>query len=59
MMTPLMYAAKRGHLNFVQMLIDVGADVNAHDAQSKTARMLAEEAGHSKVSTMLKNVEKE
>ena len=57
MMTPLIYAAKQGHLNIVQMLIDLGADVNAHDAQSKTARMLAEEAGHSDIAAVLKNVE--
>ena len=57
MMTPLMYAAERGHLNFVQMLIDLGADVNAHNTKSKTARMLAEEAGYSEVAAVLKKAE--
>ena len=57
MMTPLMHAAERGQLNFVQMLVDLGADVNAQNTNSKTARMLAEEAGHSDVVTVLKKAE--
>ncbi|MES2792708.1 MAG: ankyrin repeat domain-containing protein [Planctomycetota bacterium] len=40
-LTPLMAAAERGHLNVIQRLIDVGANVNAREYRGRTALFYA------------------
>lgn len=45
-MTPLQSAAWSGNTIEVQRLLDQGVDVNARDADGKTALMRAAEAGH-------------
>lgn len=42
----LRWAAENGHGEIVQALLQKGADVNAKDAQGRTALMLAVERGH-------------
>lgn len=43
--TPLMVAAKRGHVQVVQFLLDAGAEINAQDDLGMTALMYATQAG--------------
>ena len=45
-MTALMLAARRGHTNIVQYLLDEGADVNTLDASGSSALMYASYHGH-------------
>lgn len=40
-LTALHYAAKEGHVSTVQMLLSLGADINAKDARSRSALHLA------------------
>lgn len=56
-MTPLMYAAREGHADMVQILLDEGADVNKVCGK-KTALTMAEENGHSDVIDLLKEAAK-
>jgi ankyrin repeat protein len=41
-MTPLHFAADRGHIEIVNILIANGADVNAVDEEGQTPLMIAE-----------------
>ncbi len=45
-LTPLMYAARDGHLNAVQTLVDSGARLNALSADKSTALLVATINGH-------------
>ena len=51
--TPLMQAAKYGHLSIVKMLIDNGAKVKKKTNSGHTARLLASSSGHSAIVEML------
>ena len=44
--TPLMLAAKNGHTNCCRLLIDLGANVHAHNRYNQTAIDLAASAEH-------------
>lgn len=55
---PLHLAAQRGSYDLVELLIRWGADVKQKDQQGKTARQLAEEAGHEKVYHLLRKHKK-
>ena len=44
--TPLMYAAQKGHENCISALMSSGADVKAVTQTGKTALMYAKEAKH-------------
>lgn len=55
---PLHIAAQRGSFELVEMLIRQGAEVKQKDARGKTARQLADEAGHEKVFDLLKRHKK-
>jgi ankyrin repeat protein len=52
-MTALMHAAKTGHKDIVQILLDEGADPNKVHAKM-TALTLAEEGGHTEIVDVLK-----
>ena len=39
--TPLLYAAKKGHLAIVKALVDAGANINAWNTDAETALSLA------------------
>ncbi len=49
-----MGAAKEGHIEIVQMLLDSGADINAKSAEDKTALIYAEEKGHEYIAQVLR-----
>ena len=44
--TPLMAAARNGHIGAVRLLLEAGADVNAANAKGQTALMGAAQSGH-------------
>lgn len=44
-MTPLHWAARGGHIACVELLVAKGADVNAHDENGRSARMMAAQGG--------------
>ena len=52
-LTPLMWAAWKGHLPLVRLLLERGADAGARDARHCTALMHAAEQGHLEVSRLL------
>jgi ankyrin repeat protein len=51
--TALHQAARRGHLQIVQLLIDHGADLEAKDLRERTPAMLARAQGHANVANMI------
>ena len=55
--TPLMWAARNGHIQSVELLIQAGSDVNAHDESTIGNTALGEIAGEASlemVDTLLK-----
>ncbi len=52
-MTALMFAAKEGHLQTVQLLIERNVRVNDLNNEGKTARMLSVEAEQEEVEELL------
>jgi ankyrin repeat protein len=52
-MTPLIYAAREGTLDVVQMLLDAGVDVNAAEANQTTPLLIAILNDHIDVATFL------
>jgi ankyrin repeat protein len=48
-MRPLHYAADRGHLEVVQLLLDHDADINAVDDSNQTALMFAAICDHAQL----------
>ncbi|WNG41341.1 ankyrin repeat domain-containing protein [Archangium violaceum] len=52
-MTPLLWAARQGHVKLVQLLLAHGAEVSARDSRGATALMLAAERGHLDVTRVL------
>jgi ankyrin repeat protein len=57
--TPLQFAARYGHLEAVQILLDHGADINARDSSILTALLLAAWARHDNVVDLLLNKQAE
>ena len=53
--TALHQAARRGHLQVVQLLIDSGADSGAKDIRGRTPEMLARAHDHTKVADLIKH----
>jgi hypothetical protein len=53
--TPLMMAAKRGHVGVVRLLVERGADVNAAGPFGSTALHFAAEGGHGEMVSILLN----
>jgi ankyrin repeat protein len=51
--TALIYAAIRGSVEVVQVLLQHGADVNARDRDSKTALTYAVERGHQDIARLI------
>ncbi|XP_066918149.1 uncharacterized protein [Clytia hemisphaerica] len=51
--TPLMLAISRGHANMVELLLDVGCDINAVDDDGSSALMCACEHGNANIVKML------
>lgn len=51
--TPLHYAAKGGHTETIQLLVEAGANPNAIDANGRTPLHIAAGAGHAKATAML------
>ena len=49
-----MLAAKKGHTETVEALLDKGADINAKDKYGKTVLMRAEYAGQTEIVRLLK-----
>jgi ankyrin repeat protein len=56
-MTPLMYAAERGHVYLVGELLKKGAEVSSRDSRGRRARDFAEAGGHSQILALLDSVE--
>jgi ankyrin repeat protein len=52
-LTPLLIAARNGHLPIVTVLLSRGADARAVDSQSRSAVMLAQENGHRTIEVRL------
>lgn len=52
--TPLMLAAKRGHLEMVRLLVGARADLNQIDTEEGTALDMAIQARHTEVSNFLR-----
>jgi ankyrin repeat protein len=53
--SPLIEAARGGHIRVVHLLLVSGADANFHDATGKTALHVALECDHAEVTEMLRN----
>lgn len=53
--TPLMLAAKRGHLETVRLLVGANADINHIDLDEGTALDMARKAGHHDIYDFLRN----
>ena len=53
-MTALMYAAREGHVEIAQILLEEGADVSKICGDKKTALTFAEENGNIDISDLLK-----
>ncbi|RYP19461.1 hypothetical protein DL767_009642 [Monosporascus sp. MG133] len=51
--TPLFLAAKHGHYGIVKLLVDKGADVNAHDGHYGNALQAASQGGHEQIKKLL------
>jgi hypothetical protein len=51
--TALMYAASRGHLDYVAQIVRLGADVGRKSSDGKTAAEFAAEAGHRTIVDLL------
>ena len=51
--TALIWASRNGHTNTVEMILNMGADVNAKDNSSNTALIRASKNGHTETATML------
>lgn len=51
--TPLMVAAKAGHVKVVKVLLELGANINAQDRFGITPVMLAAANGHKEVVSLL------
>lgn len=51
--TPLIWAAKRGHGETVQLLLELGADPAVADRQGRTARDWALRQGHAELAALL------
>jgi hypothetical protein len=56
-MSPLMYAAREGHFEIVEYLVQRGADTNAQNNAGWTALALAESKGHADVVRLLREIE--
>ena len=52
-MTPLLYAARDGNLEMVRLLLQLGADVKASDANGTSALVIALINGHTRVAKFL------
>lgn len=53
--TPLHAAAKKGHINFVRLLLEYGADKEATTKRGKTPAQLARKKGHSGIVEVLES----
>ena len=53
--TALYTASQQGHSNIVQMLLNMGADMNAKSEEFAPALFIASEEGHTDIVTMLLN----
>ena len=52
--TALIYAAEKGHVRIVALLLKKGADTSCRDVHGNTAEMMALKGGHMKAAAMLK-----
>jgi ankyrin repeat protein len=52
--TALYYAAKRGHADIVQMLLDAGADTKIRNKDDETAEMIAAKQAHPEIVKMIR-----
>ena len=54
--TPLMSAARRGHIGLVQYLLSVGADWTLQDEHGDTALLIAAKSGYPNICNILQNL---